>query len=1277
MDFQGLQRALARTGTQVTIGSDTLPGSFADFLGKYYLKQGKQIQIDSAEVTLDEKNSVVQITGRADFFSVARLPVTAAFSLDEQGNGRAIVTYTLRDRSGSMSAWKFSTSFPGIPPLLDTLTLLEATVVVATHRHTDAATHAELDAGISFLGQMSPTGLVGVLDGAVGGKPTLPLYGTIRIPVDETDLLAPSLVKDLTATRTYPWEVEPALPGIHLQAPLGVELSLGKLKINGASYRLFSPLSDEWPPLDDVFDPITAVTGSLDVPSAGIAVDVIATAQTIAQGTTRRADLAAFVEARCKGLSIGNLAHLADITGSADLSSGLPDSLTGPLKALQKLALQDLAFSLSAGAQGLYLTWASLTIGAPGCRWRIWGDHVDLTDIGLRFNVVNPLGIGGRASFQADVFGTAEIEGVPVEIKASKDSGGFLLAGRLKEKETLPLKRLMKAYLPAIPAPADLTIDDLRVSIDATGLQLAGAAAQKPETWKLALGPGNLTVSDVIFDFIVPGSGSVMGMFRGNIGFGKDIMLSMAYTIPGSFALRATTEKLSLSHLRSTLSNQKLLLPAGFDITLPSSTILIEEQSGSLRFQLATKVDGVGYFAFEAQSVGGGAWGFAAGMDLGSAKPSALPGLGAISAFEKMVQLEKLALIVASYDNAKFQFPDLAKFQNPLIGTGKVALPPQSGGLRAGLNIFAEWRIDESDKTQNLLTKLLGLNGTLGITLQVGTDTLRLFVRRDAKIAGYPMSCEFGLMTSFGPSGAPAPSWFLTGSLKLSIQGQPQTFDVTAAFVAGGAFMSATMKGATAVNCGPFKLSNLALQIGVNWAGIPSLGVAATIDVKNFSSSVAVFFDSTDPSRSLVAGSISSITAKDVMNAFVGGLQTPLDEVLKTIAIRGTHEFSIPGDLTDELDDLVFDKVAAAFATAKVTIPSSSQQLSIVPKTRGASWHLTDLLTMRHYELDKKGNKIQVRVAPQFYFAPQPTFIGTIRFPQAFYLNAAISFAGFDATATVDISPNKGFSIEAQTDKLVILDEKLFSIAALQGGGGPKISVSTFTQPDNPVVQFRLPHFYVNGSLTMLGVKQGIYATVSVHGIDFELVGQLVPGVNFDLDARFGKSGLGAGGRVKVGVGTIDLGALGKAKINTDLEVEVDIEIDNGANGNGGDAYIELESSFSFAGQHVNIGKFRLDVKSDTFVQLPSIVAKKVEEALRDVFKDATKWANAVNNGVMDGVSDTSKVFKDVYGKSEKEAKDLAKNMSKGVNQATNAVENVAKDAGKSAKKTIKKVKFW
>ncbi|HYO58802.1 hypothetical protein [Archangium sp.] len=81
-----------------------------------------------------------------------------------------------------------------------------------------------------------------------------------------------------------------------------------------------------------------------------------------------------------------------------------------------------------------------------------------------------------------------------------------------------------------------------------------------------------------------------------------------------------------------------------------------------------------------------------------------------------MLRLQKLMLVVATYDDAKFQFSDLAQFQNPRLGSGKVSLPGK-GGLVAGLNLFAEWSPDSSDKIQNMLARLLGLGLTVGVTL--------------------------------------------------------------------------------------------------------------------------------------------------------------------------------------------------------------------------------------------------------------------------------------------------------------------------------------------------------------------------------------------------------------------------------------------------------------------------------------------------------------------------------------------------------------------------------
>lgn len=1421
MNFTALLRALTPVGSTVTISTETLPAPFADFLQRYYVAQGRQIVITSAQLVADASRGVVTLTGRANVLDAANLPVVASFALDSAGNVQAALRYTLLDLGGASSSWRFSqllARLPGefslrarglaaqagmtsldarkaglvsadLPPLLDRLSFVSADLLVTTGACSDPQTEISFEAGgIHFVGQLQPAALLGVLGAAMESTRTVPVHGEIVVLQDTTQLVLPGLSSDPFAVPVYPWEVTPALPGVHLQAALGLETRIGKLALRDTTLRLYSPPSDELLSDDDPLRPLIAVTGRFEIPGAGVEIDAIA--RMTSDGAPRSGSADVLLETRCHGLSIANLGLMADLVGPGDSLSALPDSLVGVVRSLAQLELTDVALMLSAGTSGASVSWASFAVGAPGARWAIWKDALAVTDLGLRVSVTNPFGASGARTTDAMVKGTALIEGVPIEVVAARTAAGFSLTGVLLTQQTLPLTKLMKTWSPTLIAPSDLTIDQLRVSLASGGaLRLGGGLADEPAPWKIHVGPGSLAIENVQFDLNVPAAGDTTGSFRGDILFGPDVKLSMAYQLPGAFVLRAACDEITLRGLVATLSNQQVWLPDGFDLTLHDSSILISGSSGAqgpLMFQLATRVDGLGCFAFEARNRGGSTWGFAAGFDLGASSASALPGLSGLAAFERMLHLQKLMVVVATYDDAAFQFPDMAQFQNPRIGAGKVTLPGTARGLVAGLNLFAEWGIDGTDKVQKMLARLLGLGSTVGVVLQVGKQESRLFFRYDGKLLGQPIAATCGVVMPGGPGAASSPSWFLSGTVTAKIQGQPQTFDVAMAVTPGGALLSGDMKGAAAVHCGPFQLSQLALEVGVDWAGVPSLGIAATIDVKQFESSVAVFFDSTDPARSLVAGSLSDLTMKDVVTTLVGGAPTSsIDGVLNSIAIRGTRTFSIPADLAGDLDGRVFDKVASAFASAaKIQIPSSASQLLLVVNRKGAVWHLTDLTTMRHYQLKKAGDKIQVSIAPQFYFAPQPTFIGTQKYPQAYYLNAAISLAGFDVEATVDISTGKGVAVDAHMDRITIVDDALFSISALQGGGGPAISFATFAQPSQPVEKFRPPHFYVNGQLSFLGVKQGIYASVSEHGIDFELVGQLVPGVSFDVDVRFGKAGLGAAGSCKVGIGTIDLGALGKAKVNTTLAVAIDLDLDrkprtvslargpsygpgttvlanelmtlvfqgdgnlvlyrgsgedadalwaSGTNGKGASklafqsdgnlvlytsrggkdvpiwasdtagrgvatlslqddgnlvlydgagkphwasstagqlAVIAMESEFSFAGQHYDIAKFRLALQPDTFTQLPTTLAKKVEDVLLRAYGDATQWLNARERGLIDGVNDSARVLRDVYHKSDKEASALVKG---GTKVADTAVHSTVK----TTKKVIKKAKFW
>ncbi|MBN1208744.1 MAG: hypothetical protein JXB05_28035 [Myxococcaceae bacterium] len=1272
MNSQELKEKLAISQGVLRLSQGALTAAVRDFLNTYY--EGQPLVITDAQPGPEgEPAGTIQLTGRSSFLNVPDLPVSARFSVDEQGEVHALLKYRLREEAPGPAAWTFSRSFPKLPPVidydtelprgsalgnfrlsdnqrpfLDALDLFDTYFVVSTHAGKDPELGVPLEVGLNFVSRLRPQGMLGVLEHTLGEAPSLLLYGTIRLP-KATDITLPLLPMQL------PWD-QPTAPGIHLQAALDADLELGGLRFNRACFRVYSPPSLEWMAANPSFEPVHGYAGTLAIPSAGIELQLGARLQwNLPQ---------ALLFAECKGITLGKMAHLLDLAGTGDLTAYLPEELRKPIEALGSLELMYVGVELGLSGLTPVLDTAYFTVGFPRLKWKVWGDHLEVEELSCHFVIPSPLAASTTPTSQPAVsvtmFGTLEVEGVPLAIRASNDRG-FTVSAATKGKVSLPLDKLLAAYAPGVPTPSALTINQLGVNVSlGKSYSMSAILAGEPEPWTIPLGPEKLEIADVTLNFSYPTGGPLAGSFGGKITFAEGIQLRARYGIPGNFAVEGHFPRVKLSNLIEKLCDQKVDLPGGFDLVLDDSAVLIQKQGDSYIFRLCCGVKDFGVFAFEVRKVSGGKWGYAAGMDLSGGRLSQLPGLSGLRVIEDAFTLQKLMLVVSSFQDASFQFPTLAQFNRPQLATKNLALPAQTSGVSPGLMLFAEWRLDTGDRQQNLLSKLLGLGITQSVTLAVSPDPMkssRLYVSQRATIQGHPFSCTFGVELQSGK-----PNLFLTGSLTCRIQGQPQTFDVTMAFAPGGAFFSGTMKGATAINCGPFKLSNLALEVGVNWAGIPSLGVAATIDVKKFQSSVAVFFDSTDPSRSLVAGSLSDLTLEDVVDSLVGGAApSPLDEILGGIAVKGTREFSIPGDLADELDGLAFDKVSSAFSTAaKIQIPSSASQLLLVVNKKGSAWHLTDLTTMRHYQLEKRGDTIAVSIAPQFYFAPQATSIGSLRYPQGFYLNAAIAFLGFKAEATIDISTSKGASIDAQMDRIALGNEKLFCISAEQGPGGPRISASTFTQPDHPVKEFRPPHFYVNGSLVLLGIKRSVYASLSSKGLVFDLQGPLVPGVNFNVQARLGGDGLDASGEIKVGVGTLDLGKLGKVRLQTELKGKLELEI------SAKEIVIAAEASFEFTGQQVHIGRFKLDAKPDVLKELPEQLARRAEKELTALFSDMGKWASAVQDGLVDGVQDTAKVFEDVYGKGAKEA---SKEVSKGAKKAGKEVSKGAKKAGKKLKK--------
>lgn len=1254
------------TGDTLSLSRDNLGAALGEQLLLH--NEGKPIVLGgAARSTADD--GTVKITGRASFASVPDLPVVARFGLDAAGDAWAELRFQLRGAAlGNASPWVFSRSFPGLPSTwdqlsdqavvaLDQLDLFDTWFVLRTVAGVDADTGAPLVAGLNIVSHLWPRGALGVLGAGLGDNSSLVLYGQIRMPQagDLNIALRP---------QEYPWQrlgqsSPPPVPGLYLQIALSAGFQ-GRVALRDVLYRIYSPISDAWMDENPGFVPIFAYTAKLDVPSAGIQVALGAELRWGAASALLTGDL--------QGVSLGKLDQLLDLAGTGGLLDKLPGELKPAVGALEKLELMHVGLDLVLVDGVPTVRTAFFTIGFPNLKWKVWKDDLVVESLRCRFAVFSPFAVSSadispafRTRVATMIEGVVAVEGVSLAVSAGSEDG-FIVRTSTLEPFKLGLQKFVGARGPNVPVPSALTINYLGMAI-APGRFYAFDAllASNPEPWTLTVGKARYVVSDVALQFEVSSGGATQGLLSGRLDFVDGVTIQVAYRFPGSLVLRSRLPPMKLSVVTGKICDKTVKLPGGFDLALGSSTIVIQQVQGNFQLQLMAEVGGLGVVAFDARRAGG-AMGFAYGLQLSGVGLGKVPGLGALGAIDKAFKLQKLMIVVSSMDLPSFQLPDAAQLGNPALATKSVALPA-GGGVVSGLNVFAEWTVDAGNPQQKLLKTLLGLGTTEQVTIQVPENPAngtRLFLARSGKIMGQPFQYKVGMVLDNG-----VPAVFLTGTLIAEIASQPVSFDVTSLFVASGLYMSATMKNTKPVDLKIFKLANVALEVGVNWAGLPSLGITGIIDVKNFTSSVAIFFDANQPTRSLVAGSVSDLTLKDITDTLLGGaIKTPIDGVLEKIAVKGTGSFELPLSAADDLDQLRLEKISAAFlSSGKIQIPSGPQQLLVSVKRRGELWHLTDLTLMRHYHIERSSKAIVVSIEAQIYFAPQVTTIGTNRFPARYYLNGAIEIdEGWRAEATVEISPNQGFRVDARMDRLV-LGKGLFALTSSDGKAGPELSISTMSQPDHPIEAYRLPHVYVNGAVQILGLNAAVLVSITVNGMEMRLEGKLAPGVVFELDVVGGKRGLAIDGGVKVGVGSIDLGALGKVKLDTDVEGSIGIRVN-------GDQIAALgEASFEFLGEEKTIGRFEIGTSPDALARLGQVLTAKVEDALRDEFADAGRWANAVKNGVVDGVEDAEAVLKKTFGKSEKEAKAVANDIAKGAKDAKKAVKNTVKKTGKKIKK--------
>jgi hypothetical protein len=1223
MSTNALDQYLPIENDSLILEGDSLPGNALDRLLTAY-NGGLPLTIDQAKK--QSADSAVTVTGVAEFMEVPSLPVTAKFTQDGTGVVTATLRFELIGDTRGPNPWIFSKSFTDLPLFmdytksvttpslnqLDALSLTNSAYVLTTHEGRDDVTGAPLSAGLNFVGRLRPTGLLGLFSALMEGDKEVLIYGPIIMP------LPAQTTPPLLDTR-FPWQMEDDVPGIKLQADLGIELSISSLKLRDTTLRIYSPVSKKWQSDNPTYQATTAVTSTLDIPSASISVGLTAL---LIPGTSQVTLAGEF-----EGVTVKNLAQLTDLSNGSDLGNDLPPEIKSKLEVLENLALQEVGIAFSKGLSPSSIDYVYIAVGLPGVEWPIFTD-ITVKNVITYFFVNSPFNQG--RSLSAIIGGQFDMSGALFKVSAEVPS--FTVRADLLGDTTLPLKQLFTDQLPSLPPPPDLSVDALQLII-APGTQYSFFArmAEDP-SWVLDVGPTPMAISNVELDLSKQASGSAKGTFTGEIEFGDDLYLDMRYDTPGDFYIRAEFADVKLSQLIARLNEIGIELPQTFDLKFEETWVVIEKQGSGLAFTAATSVNDVGLVAFTAKKMP--QWGFATGVDLNVPNLMAIPGLEALAPFQSFVGLDQLMLVVSSLEDPGFEFPSMANFNAPPLGNKNISLPPQASGLAQGMNIYARLNSTSSQAFQALASYLnVRLDGTVGVTLAVSlpnpATNSKLFISADQEIQkGTTLKGKVGGLLTGSQVGL-----FLTGTVKTTIQNQPVEFDVTALALSNGVLISGTMKGGPVhfdmipaqlrgSDSLPVQLSNVALVIGISFQGIPSFGIAATIDAVRFNSSIALFIDTVNPAQSMFAGAVSNLTLADVAKTFAGqkDLPAPLGNVFAQVGLKGLKAFQMPAAIATALDNRDLVAIANAFQQYGGTqIPANSNSILLAINTPGSVWHLTDLTptSMRHYGLSKQGDQVTVELQAQIYCVPQDTFIGSLQYRQGFEIEADITFLALHARIKAIIRVRQGIMADVDVAPMIIYNRDFFAITDASGGAGPRLSIASFDQPNHPDPNLRGPHFLLTGKLRLLGVDvSSTYISVTESGLVFQLKQQLTPLLYTEIKGSFTSlNNLSAGGAANVGIDRqLDLGQLGQVRVQTVVNGSLTLGY------NGSSAFAKYKGGFDFQGLHGEVPETTLDVNGPALATIADTLWAPVSNFIKMALKSADQWLKWVRDNVIPGI---------------------------------------------------------
>ncbi|MBO2011916.1 hypothetical protein [Hymenobacter negativus] len=1008
-----------------------------------------------------------------------------------------------------------------------------------------------------------------------------------------------------------------------------------------------------------------------------------------------------------------------NLIGGNDLYEALPSEY----QASTDLYLKTI--SVGIGTSSLKPVVVALEIGMPagGTGWQL-GDFANVSQVVVTANVQNPfdsatrliaLAVGGQLSLPTAGQPIALNVRASANFAADKPAEYEVQAGLAPGSAlTIPVGDIVNKYLPAAINLPDITLNQLGVDFkfrkpNNSYALYAGLDPSKPLRFEF----GGTTAFEVLyanFHIANDGTATTGGMVGGMKLF--SVETDFEYQTPGDFKVTALIPSFDVD-IKEIADG---LLPTAWElpdwlpvIPFPQTSLYVQRKGSGVAATytfavLAQPSFGSIVLQVLKQSTG---WAFAAGLQLNAPKIAAFDSLSMLKGMDVMFKVNELVFVFTSANLAGgFQFPLTTDFQG---GTGKnIQVPNWAGPVKAGFYFYGSMQLNiEEQENLKLVPMMLGLDIDLKFNLfvfiglqptqnafvQAGiegkiNDTTLLKGNIGARMeAGEPQFYLEGIVTTVIEDGSGKKQDL--SSCSAANMSDCLTAGVAFELTPNAAFLSVSMIGT--VTFGPITLSNLVVVVGINFEGIPSLGFAAQIDLQaygtSYDSSLAFFFDSGDPAKSLFAGAISDVTLKQiadtVVGAVTGGDKPPvwLDDLLAQVGVSGTDTFYLPAGTATALNAKKFDEINVAFDQAGPGGPYSfslNSSLLIVGETdldEPGVWFITDYPAsnvIMHYELHTEHDgRIRVALEPQFYYCMPPgggsVTLGPpsagLTFNPGVFLAGQLDVFMLHLVVKLEIIPSKGFAVDVKlTDPIVIVKDYLSLTGNQDPTKGPQFSMATYpTQVPTPealVAQAALAapkkrirgkkalmaaaeatttrpaHFFLDGKVDFLGLH--VATTIDVT----------TAGLLLDFAASIGDDSLGAGLAVKTSLNSdtgFSFDINGNVHINDpefelfniklgklDLKVLIEVGLSFGINADG--AFLHLkESVFEFGSIKFTIPGLDLDVNAQRLSDIPGIIYDAVKNLIWEFLKDAAHWLEWIGQELIKGFEDIAEVLEEIY----------------------------------------------